>query len=71
MTQHVRDDLDLEADGLGSALQGGCTRVFLFNGQMIFHNEVGQETPGAFTGPTRVTAFAWGLEGDVYPDMII
>ena len=52
-------------------VQGGCTRAFLFNGQMIFHNEVGQESPGAFTGPTRVTAFAWGLEGDVYPDMII
>ena len=32
-------------------VQGGCTRAFLFNGQMIFHNEVGQESPGAFTGP--------------------
>ena len=38
---------------------------------MIFHNEVGQESPGEFTGPNRVTAFAWGLEGEVLPDMII
>jgi hypothetical protein len=53
------------------AVQGGCARAFLFNGQMMFHNEVGQESPGAFTGPARVTAFAWGMEGDVLPDMII
>jgi hypothetical protein len=52
-------------------VQDGCTRAFLFNGQMMFHNETGQESPGAFTGPNRVTAFAWGLEGDIYPDMII
>jgi hypothetical protein len=38
---------------------------------MMFHNEVGQESLGAFIGPTRVMAFAWGLEGDVYPEMII
>ena len=52
-------------------VQDGCTRAFQFNGQMMFHNEVGQESPGAFRGPNRVTAFAWGLEGEVYPNMII
>ena len=52
-------------------VQDGCTRAFQFNGQMMFHNEVGQESPGAFTGPSQVTAFAWGLVGEVRPDMII
>jgi hypothetical protein len=52
-------------------VQGGCTKVYSYNNTMIFRNEVGQESPGAFTGPTKVTAFAWGLQGDVYPDMIV
>jgi hypothetical protein len=52
-------------------VQGGCTKAFYYNNTMMFRNEVGQESPGAFTGPTQVTAFLWGLQGDVYPDMIV
>ncbi len=52
-------------------VQDGCTRAFIFNGRMVFHNEVGQESLGAFTGPNQVTAFAWGLVGEILPDAII
>ena len=31
-------------------VQDGCTRAFSFNGQMMFHNEVGQETPRCLHG---------------------
>jgi hypothetical protein len=52
-------------------VQGGCTKAYYWDNNLVFQNEAGQASPGAFTAPGQVTAFAWGLQGDVYPDKIV
>lgn len=55
---------------------GQCARAYVdgwFPGSnhISLYSDAGFAAEGAYAAPTRVTAPAWGLAGEVYPDQII
>ncbi len=55
---------------------GQCARAYVdgwFRGSnhISLYSDAGSAAEGTYAAPTRVTAPAWGLAGEVYPDQII